>query len=177
MQERISLTALARSNQTRALAWLLAALLALGGPMRAAANETTQWFPNSFPPPPFLNLDFPGNDLFFATQAQKDSLRALEDRAVRNVITLQSLTAGDTAAVQTWGRTEALAKLYGILMNAIKESASDRTVDEQNAVDWLTTVAHRRVIDAAHNAGREYVKWAGLDQYAFEHAEQKPQPE
>ena len=114
-------------------------------------------------PPPLLNLD---QALFAPTPAQSLSLRELEKQAIADVITLHGLTAADTAAVATWGRYDALASLYALLVKAI--GAPSRTTDEQNAVDWLSAIAQRISVGSAESAAREYVKWAGLDQNAFE---------
>src|SRR5262245_7552351 len=76
------------------------------------------------------------------------------------------MSIADSSAIRTWGRMEALAELYAMLVKAIKKN-SGRSDDEEKAVDWMTTVAHRRKIEAAENAGREYVRWAalGVDRY------------
>ncbi len=115
-----------------------------------------------FPPPPLLNLD---QGLYRATPAQTDSLRRLEVQAVEDVITLHGLSPDDTVAVRTWGRDEAQAQLFGLLMDAI--SASPRDADQQKAVDWMTAVAHRKAVHAAQMAGAEYVKWAGLNDDSY----------
>src|SRR5207237_5964052 len=49
-----------------------------------------------------------------------------------------------------------------------KKSATSRSADEQNAVDWLAAMAQRQAVAAAQDAGLEYVKWAGLDQSAYQ---------
>jgi Bacterial Ig-like domain (group 3)/PKD domain len=115
-----------------------------------------------YPPPPLLNLD---QGLYRATGSQTASLRKLEAQAVDGVIELHGLSSGDTAAVQTWGRAEAQGALFGLLMGAI--DASNRTTDQQNAVDWMTAVAQRKAVHAAESAGFEYVRWAGLNEDAF----------
>jgi hypothetical protein len=121
-------------------------------------------------PPPLLNLDqdYPTAALYSATPAQRTSLRALEKQAISNVIENHGLSAGDTAAVQTWGRDEALAELFTLLLDAIDPANPPRTSDQQNAVDWLTGIVRSRATVAAHAAGREYVKWAGLDEGAYQ---------
>jgi hypothetical protein len=70
------------------------------------------------------------------------------------------------AAVQTWGRDQALAELYDVLLVAINAISPD--TDQQNAVAWLTGIAQSRAVGAAQAAGLEYVKWAGLDQDAYQ---------
>lgn len=49
-----------------------------------------------------------------------------------------------------------------------RTTATARTTDQQNTVDWITTVAKRRNVAAAQNAAREYVKWAGLGRGNFD---------
>lgn len=119
----------------------------------------------NFPPPELLYLQ---SDIYYATPAQTASLRNLENRAVQDVITLHSLPPEDEAAVRTWGRDAVLSQLYILLAAAINTEIAERTVDEQSAVDWLTSVAQRRNVAAAQNAAREYVKWAGLGRSNFD---------
>ena len=120
------------------------------------------------PPPPLLGtLD---RGLTKATPEQVKSLRNLEADAVDDVITLHGLSASDTNAVLTWGRSEAQAQLFTRLLNALDEDEDDRSDDQQNAVDWMTTMMHRKAVAAAEAAGREYVTWAGLNQGRFEAA-------
>src|SRR5262249_29634728 len=136
----------------------------------------------TWPPPPLLNLE----PLYFPTDAQiedaleadpqnvaaqnaaaqKASLKKLQEQAIANVIRNHSLTAADSIAVQTWGRDDALAELFFLLTQAI--TADTRTPDQQNVVDWLSGIMKQRAIAAAENAGREYVKWAGLNMGAYE---------
>ena len=116
------------------------------------------------PPPPLLgSLD---RGLTRATPEQVKSLRKLEDDAVADVIRLHGLSASDTNAVLTWGRSEAQSQLFTRLLNAIDED--DRSDDQQNAVDWMTAMMQRKAVAAAAAAGREYVTWAGLNQGRFE---------
>jgi hypothetical protein len=118
------------------------------------------------PPPPLLGtLD---RGLTKATPAQVQSLRNLEADAVADVIRIHDLSASDTNAVLTWGRAEAQAQLFTRLLNAVKEDEDDRSDDQQNAVDWMSTMMHRKAAAAAVAAGREYVAWAGLDEYRFD---------
>jgi hypothetical protein len=123
-------------------------------------------------PPPLLNLDqtYPTPSLYRATPEQRAALRRLEAKAIANVIEAHGLSAGDTAAVQSWGRDQALAELFNLLMNAI--DASPRDDDQQDAVDWLTGIAggqpQSKAALAAQAAGLEYVKWAGLDQATYQ---------
>lgn len=117
----------------------------------------------SYSPPELLNVNY---GLYAATPAQTASIQNLESQAVSNIIKGHQLPAGDADAVKSWGRTEALAELYGLLLQAI--NASSPTTDQKNAVDWLTTVAQRQAVAAAQDAGLEYVKWAGLDESTYQ---------
>ena len=69
--------------------------------------------------------------------------------------------------MQTWGRDEALGTMFTLLMDAVGTDADDRTEDQENAVAWLTAATQRRAVRAAEAAGREYVKWAGLDEIEY----------
>jgi hypothetical protein len=117
----------------------------------------------SWPVPPLLNLD---SGSYAATTEQKTSLRALEAQAVANVIKGHGLTDADTDAVKTWGRYDALAELYTLVVAAV--NASNRTTDQQNVADWVGAAGQQISIGAAQAAGREYVKWAGLNPLKFE---------
>ena len=114
----------------------------------------------TFPPPELLYLKQGG--LYAATAAQAASLRNLENQAIEIVLALHGLPAADDAAVRTWGRDDVLAQLFILLVTAIGIDAADRTSDQQNAVDWVTTVAQRRQVATAQSAAREYVKWGAL---------------
>jgi hypothetical protein len=113
-------------------------------------------------PPRLLNLS---QSMYSATPAQDASLRRLEDQAVNAVIRDHGLSAGDETAVLTWGRDQALAQLWTLLLDSI--AASPRSTDQQNAVDWLNGIVPRKSVSAAQAAGREYVRWAGLDDGAY----------
>jgi hypothetical protein len=190
MQQRITITAFARSRQRSPLVCLLTFLVAAGAPTRAATMyaaspteaasvsgvktvdqfQSDQFCHSGTPclppaPPPLLNLD---QALYAATAEQEVALRNLEAKAIANVIAIHGLTQGDTSAVQTWGRNDALAQLFGILMSAIGKADDKRTADEQKAVEWLSGIAQRKAVAAAQSAAREYVKWAGLNSSAFE---------
>ena len=75
--------------------------------------------------------------------------------------------SSDAAAVQSWGRADAEAALWALLVQAIQTAAASRSADQQNAMDWLTAVARRQDVQAANADGLEYVKWARLDQAAL----------
>jgi hypothetical protein len=114
--------------------------------------------------------------LYCATPAQVLSLQNLEQTAITNTLTDHGLPAGDAAAVQSWGRDDAEAELWGLIVQAIRAPACTagqtpgqgcRTTDQQNAVDWMRGMVHKEAIQAANDAGLEYVKWAGMSQSAY----------
>ena len=131
----------------------------------------------NYAPPPLLNIydlelfisgktvSIDRGGAFAATDAQEASLLKLEDQAIKNVLALHGLPASDYRAVQSWGRTEALAQLWALLSVAI--DASPRTADQQNAVDWLAAIAKNQAIAAAESAGLEYVQWAGRSESGY----------
>ena len=108
--------------------------------------------------PPLLNLD---QGSYVPTPEQKESLRALEAQAVANVIKGHGLTDADTDAVKTWGRYDALAALYTLIVEAINET--DRTTDQQTSpTGWRTPdsscrLARRRRRDANTSSGRAWI--------------------
>jgi hypothetical protein len=116
-------------------------------------------------PPDLLNLDQP---LYAASTAQANSMKNLQDRAIKDVIQSHGLADGDTAAVMTWGRNEAQAELFAVLVNAVQTPAASRDADQSNAVAWLGAVEQRQAVNAAQAAGLEYVKWAGLNQSTYQ---------
>jgi hypothetical protein len=117
-----------------------------------------------YPPPDLLNLN---QSLYNATPAQVDALQYLEDQAVANTIADHALATTDGNAVKSWGRDDAEAELFALLVQAIKTPAASRTAAQQAAVDWVSTVEQRQAEQAAQDAGLEYVKWAGLDQSSY----------
>ena len=90
-------------------------------------------------------------DFYAATSAQVASLHVLEQQAIANTLTDHGLPTSDTQAVETWGRSDALAELWLLVDQAIK--ATSPTTDQQNVVAWLTTVMQRRAQAEADNAG------------------------
>ncbi len=98
---------------------------------------------------------------YYATSAEKASLAALSNEAIANTIADHALPGSDAAAVQTWGREDAEAELWGLIVKAIRTAPASRTTDQQNAVTWLTDVMHRKAQTAALDAGWEFLKWAG----------------
>jgi uncharacterized protein YjbI with pentapeptide repeats len=136
---------------------------------QTASAQSSDCDVTSCPPPDLLNLNQP---LYAPTAVQMSSLEDLENQAVDNIIGAYGLSASDTNAILSWGRADADAELYALLLQAITTSAcitgqppgtGCRTTDQQNAVDWLGTVVQRQAVAAAEDAGLEYVEWAGLD--------------
>jgi hypothetical protein len=121
--------------------------------------------PTNFAPADLLDL---GQPLYAATAAQVQSLENLEQAAVSNTIRDHGLPSSDANAAQSWGRDDAEAELWALLVQAIKTAPASRTTDQQNAVDWLTAIERRQGVQAADAAGLEYVKWAGLDQTQYQ---------
>jgi hypothetical protein len=165
-------------KRRRILLHLFAALLALSVliPTAQTAHADTSACGTTVicAPPELLNLNQPLNG---PTGAQKNSLENLEYQAVQNTISDHKLSAGDADAVKSWGRADAEAELYALLLKAISTSVCStgqtpgqgcRTTDQQNAVDWLAALEQRKAVLAAQDAGIEYVKWAGLDQVQYQ---------
>jgi hypothetical protein len=140
--------------------------------------------PGDTPPADLFNftlLSTP-NQPFYATPAQIQSLKTLQQIAIQNLLTDHGLpsdpTTGEQTTAQTWGRTDALAELYTLITQAIKLPATCtagqtpgtdcRDTDQQNAVDWFTSVYHAQKVQEADDAGLEYAKWAGRDQTAYQ---------
>ena len=95
------------------------------------------------------------------------SLRILEEQAIRNTLANHQLPESDRAAVATWGRTEAQAELYALILQAIRTDEAARTGDQQNVADWVGRIFQKQAITAAEQAGEEYAKWAGLEIDAY----------
>jgi len=108
------------------------------------------------------------NGLYTATAAQTQSLQTLEQKAVDATLHDHNLPASDAAAAQSWGRADVQAELWALVLEAIETAPAARSGDQQNVVDWLTTVEQRQAVQAAQGAGLEYVKWAGLDQTQYQ---------
>ncbi|HET7035628.1 MAG TPA: MBG domain-containing protein [Thermomicrobiaceae bacterium] len=124
-------------------------------------------------PPELLNTNLllsplGDNDLYAATSAQLQSIRALEHQAIANTLADHGLAAGDASAVQSWARADALAELWGLVVVAIQTPAASRTSDQQNVVDWMTAVQQRETVLSAEAAGMEFVKWAGLNPTTYQ---------
>ncbi len=124
--------------------------------------NTSSFNPGCLPPD---LLTFSG--LYAATPDQVDSLQNLETQAVANTIADHGLASTDANAVLSWGRSDAEAELFALIVQAINTSATSRTTDQQNAVDWVQGIEQAEAEQAAQDAGSEYVKWAGLDQGTY----------
>ena len=125
----------------------------------------TSSIPNCTPPPLLNNTELTPVRVgperpYAATPAEVASLHAFERQAVENTLRDHHLPAGDAAAAESWGRADALAELWGLVVQAIQ--ASHPTADQRNVVAWLTAVMHRRAKAEADAAGWEFLKWAGL---------------
>jgi hypothetical protein len=118
----------------------------------------------TYPPPDLLNLN---QSLYAATPDQAASLERLEDQAITNTIADHGLATTDRDAVKSWGRADAEAELFSLIVQAIKTTTTSRTTDQQNAVDWVAAVEQRQAVTAAQDAAFEYVKWAGLNQDSY----------
>ncbi len=106
--------------------------------------------------------------LYAATAAQQSSLEDLEQQAVANTLADHGLPSSDAGAAQAWGRDDAEGELWALLAQAIQTPAASRSTDQQNAVDWFSTVVQRQGVQTADNAGLEYAKWAGLGADAYQ---------
>ena len=95
------------------------------------------------------------------------SMRRLEDRAVTNTLADHQLPASDDDAVLSWGRAEAQGELWALIVTAIATAASDRTVDQQHAVDWMAGLVSAQSNESALHAAAEYTTWAGLDVHRY----------
>jgi len=166
---------------------LLVGMLAPGGARSAAADTIlpcaggTGLFgptPSVCAPPPLLNIPTqtpiyvgsgtqPPPPLYLATADEASALSHIEDQAVAATIADHGLSSDDAAAVLSWGRADAEAELWSLLVQAIQTQPSSRTTDQQGAVNWLTDVLRRQQAQAAYQAGLEYVRWAGLSQQHY----------
>src|SRR5947209_781768 len=80
----------------------------------------------SFPPADLMDnsqLSQPGS-IYAATSVQTSSLQNLEQAAIANTLKNHQLPASDAAAVQTWGRGDAEAELWGLIVQAINLPAT-----------------------------------------------------
>ncbi len=70
-------------------------------------------------PPDLLNASQLSQGLYAATPAQAQSLQNLEQAAVSNTLADHGLPASDATAAQSWGRNDAEAELWALLVQAI----------------------------------------------------------
>ena len=91
------------------------------------------------------------------------SLRRLQEKAIDNTLADHQLPASDRDAVRSWGRNEAQAELFALVVEAIKTPSAQRTTDQQNAVTWMSELAIGNDRQKGLHAGAEYARWAGLD--------------
>ena len=68
----------------------------------------------------------------------------------------------------SWGRDDADAELWALIVEAINTPAAERTTDQQNAAAWMMQLASAQANDAAKQTGAEYTTWAGLDVTDYE---------
>ena len=116
------------------------------------------------PPPPLLN---PGA-VAAAGGEVGAFLERLQDQAVDNTLADHGLPESDRAAVLSWGRDDAHAELWALIVQAINTPAAERTADQQNAAAWIMRLASAQANDAAKQTGAEYATWAGLDVTDYE---------
>ncbi len=114
-------------------------------------------------PPPMLNkqlLQDPSG-IYRATSAQQAAIAALEAEAVINALADHQLPASEADAMRSWGRHEVLAQLWALILKAIRTDPGSRSADQAHVVTWLALLMNRKAEDLAHNAGWEFLKWAG----------------
>ena len=114
-------------------------------------------------PPPMLNkqlLQDPSS-IYRATTAQQAAIAALEAEAVINALADHQLPASDADAMRSWGRQEVLAQLWALMIKAIRTDPGSRSADQAHVVTWLAQMMNRKAEELAHNAGWEFLKWAG----------------
>ena len=119
--------------------------------------------PQLCPPPPLLNKQLltDPTSFFYATPQQQAELSVLEDQAVANVIAGHGLATTEAAAVRSWGRDEALAEMWALVVQAIRTDPGQRTETQKAAVAWMGQIMNRKAREVGLNAGWEFLKWAG----------------
>lgn len=129
---------------------------------------------NDLAPDELLNRGQINGGRHYATDAQKAALTALMQTAVANTAQTHQVPAGELSAVQTWGRADAQAELWGLVVKAITSppcptgvTTNCRTADQQHVVDWMAAMAQRQGMETAIAAGLELVKYSGLSQDAY----------
>ena len=114
-------------------------------------------------PAPMMNkqlLQDPAS-VYRATAAQQAAIAALEGEAVTTALSDHQLPASEALAMRSWGRQEVLAQLWALMMKAIRTDPGSRSADQAHVVTWLAQLLNRKAEELAHNAGWEYLKWAG----------------
>lgn len=92
----------------------------------------------------------------------------LEQQAIANTITDHGLPTEtneggpESELVATWGRNDAEAELWALLVQAINTPAASRTTDQAEAVAWLTQAVTGYNTTLALQAAYQYAAWAGL---------------
>ncbi|HEX3929790.1 MAG TPA: MBG domain-containing protein [Nocardioides sp.] len=119
-------------------------------------GSTTGCAPTKLPSPGLISPHYLGSD---ETRA---AMHRLEDEAVARTLADHGLPASDAEAVRSWGRQDAQAELWSIIVEAIKTPAAQRTPDQQSAVTWITWMDRSLKAWSGRNTGLEYTKWAGL---------------
>ena len=140
-------------------AFVLVALLASFLQLTQAPAPAQAATVATFPAPDLLNPRVVAD----ATPAQADALRRFQAQAVDLTLAHYGLPAGDREAVKSWGRTEAQAMLWGLMVQAVQTPGAERSADQWNVRHWLAALTKHEVEETARATGLEYAKWAGLD--------------
>ncbi len=90
------------------------------------------------------------------------AIRALEDEAVAMTVSQHGLTSSDHDAVATWGRVDALANLWGLVVQAMRTTPAGRTAEQRHAVAWMSSMLRSQAQGVAEHTGEQYARWAGL---------------
>ncbi|HEX4472928.1 MAG TPA: MBG domain-containing protein [Nocardioides sp.] len=101
--------------------------------------------------------------LDYATPSQADALRAFERLAVQDVMADHGLPDSDLNAVQSWGRPDAQAELWMLIVQAIQKTPAQRSANQQQVTDWMADLYRSQQNAEAQHAGAEYARWAGLE--------------
>ncbi|HEX5165408.1 MAG TPA: hypothetical protein VFV93_08440, partial [Thermomicrobiales bacterium] len=134
------------------LLMLVLALVTLAGPILGPTGREAAAQVSDFSPPPLLSrdqLNSPDSDRYRATVDQIRSLANLEQQAVQATLHNHGLPASDADAVRSWGRADATAELWGLVVEAIQTPEASRDPDQQNVVDWLAAASKRQSVLAA----------------------------
>ncbi|HCB02837.1 MAG TPA: MBG domain-containing protein [Nocardioides sp.] len=99
--------------------------------------------------------------------AIRAALEDIESQAVANTLQDHQLPASDRDAVLSWGRYDALAELWALVVDAFRTTPANRTATQQGVSDWMYSLISRQVRSIAVEAGAEYARWAGLNQWQY----------